>query len=570
MPKNVQLPDGRVVEFPDNMSDEQISAAIDVDQRSPVRRFVENAEDSILGTHTNEGVIKGFTEGIPQMLRHPINSAGLLGEAALKSHTDAADIALRQMHEPGVLPKAIGGVRYLVSGIPIIGPALVQAGEQMRNGDIAGGLGTTAGVGSMLLAPKAGEAAAKLTPVVGEKLKARAEVPYNKALQLKGREDAYSTPARGLAREGVVAAGRPALLDKTEKLIPMRSAQADEVLRLPQHRAIKVNLEQPVSEPFESAISSGTGDLGTASDATLNRLEQTRNELTQRRERVPGGGFRFVGPKLLDAMSPEDATSIKRNIYERTNYRSPEYDESVNNTLRKAGHNAKLAINEAVPEVAPFNERVSDLIGARNALQKRLLSRQVSPTSSGFNDIAPAVIGTAGGGPVAGAAAMVGKRALTSTLARTARGALMYKLGNFLSPEAELSVPRARQPMPTPVRGLLRAAPTQLSSSMEPIDASTSLLPPIDWTTRAVRTGRLLPERTSINLGSQKEPIEDVGPMSQHAASEEQINAGGPGPYRRTMFTTSPKSPRPIRLPESLYGFGPDDEESDIERARRR
>jgi hypothetical protein len=58
------------------------------------------------------------------------------------------------MKQPGWSNKIVGGLRYLESGIPLVGPALDAAGKKLQEGDIAGGLGATAGIGTGLLAPK--------------------------------------------------------------------------------------------------------------------------------------------------------------------------------------------------------------------------------------------------------------------------------------------------------------------------------------------------------------------------------------------------------------------------------
>lgn len=112
-------------------------------------RFMQGLLDNTVGTHTNEGVIEGFTKGLPFLAKHPIESAKLIGGAMLGGHQQAAGEAVNQMQQPGAANKVVGGVRYLQSGIPIVGPMLDQAGKKFQEGDIAGGLGSTAGIAAL-------------------------------------------------------------------------------------------------------------------------------------------------------------------------------------------------------------------------------------------------------------------------------------------------------------------------------------------------------------------------------------------------------------------------------------
>jgi hypothetical protein len=117
---------------------------------SSVNNTINNFSDAVIGTHTNEGIIKGFTEGIPYMVQHPIDSAGLIGSTMLHGHTDTANEAADQFQQPGVMNKIVGAGRYVQSGIPVAGPMLDKAGKQINGGDYSGALGTTGGVGAMV------------------------------------------------------------------------------------------------------------------------------------------------------------------------------------------------------------------------------------------------------------------------------------------------------------------------------------------------------------------------------------------------------------------------------------
>jgi hypothetical protein len=62
---------------------------------------------------------------------------------------------------------ALHGLGYTV---PLFGPPLARAGEQMREGDIAGGLGTTMGVAGQLFGPKAVSKGVRAVPSVARRI----------------------------------------------------------------------------------------------------------------------------------------------------------------------------------------------------------------------------------------------------------------------------------------------------------------------------------------------------------------------------------------------------------------
>ncbi|KKK56104.1 hypothetical protein LCGC14_3067870, partial [marine sediment metagenome] len=99
-----------------------------------------------------------FLEGAPYLLRHPLESAKLMGGAALEAHREAAGVGLKRMREPGLVSKGVGALQYAASGVPLLGPAMVLTGEEMARGDIslARGAGRTVGTLATLGAGRAG------------------------------------------------------------------------------------------------------------------------------------------------------------------------------------------------------------------------------------------------------------------------------------------------------------------------------------------------------------------------------------------------------------------------------
>jgi hypothetical protein len=103
-------------------------------------------------------------KGLYDAVRHPLATASNIYEASANQGRQAIDMA-RQ----GRYVEAAG---HAVGAVPLIGPAAAEAGQQIAEGDIAGGLGKTAG----LLTPMA----------IGPALKAaRAAIPARAATALE-------------------------------------------------------------------------------------------------------------------------------------------------------------------------------------------------------------------------------------------------------------------------------------------------------------------------------------------------------------------------------------------------
>lgn len=112
-------------------------------------RFTQSLLDNTVGTHTNEGVIEGFTKGIPHIAAHPLDSAGMIldSEAAARQHQ--LEEAAQHYQEPGIGNKVSGFAHHLYGSVPFLGPALGGAADQFEKGDIAGGLGSSVGIAAM-------------------------------------------------------------------------------------------------------------------------------------------------------------------------------------------------------------------------------------------------------------------------------------------------------------------------------------------------------------------------------------------------------------------------------------
>lgn len=145
MPKIVKGPDGKIHSFPDQATDQQISVALKAipeanaktmpgaptwAEHGPAYRFASN-----LGEMINP---VSMVTGAYNAVRHPQDTA----TAILQQSGQQWDKATQAGRE-GRYSEMIG---HGLGSIPVIGPIAAEAGEQIADGDIAGGLGKAAGL----------------------------------------------------------------------------------------------------------------------------------------------------------------------------------------------------------------------------------------------------------------------------------------------------------------------------------------------------------------------------------------------------------------------------------------
>jgi len=96
--------------------------------------------------------IGDYIDGPVYALKHPIDSAKLVLGAMGDAEQQTIDKAYLQQHSPGFLNKMGGVETGIYSQLPLVGPMLSHAADQIDSGDVAGGIGTTLGtVAPMIL-----------------------------------------------------------------------------------------------------------------------------------------------------------------------------------------------------------------------------------------------------------------------------------------------------------------------------------------------------------------------------------------------------------------------------------
>lgn len=128
----VKTPKG-TIRFPEGTSEADMNEAISQlmgPEGSAIGRFAESAWEQVNPV--------AAVQGLYQMARHPIDTAGMIASESASKGREAMTAA-----QAGEYGKAATAA---VGAIPLVGPAIEKGITQFESGDIAGGLGTAAGL----------------------------------------------------------------------------------------------------------------------------------------------------------------------------------------------------------------------------------------------------------------------------------------------------------------------------------------------------------------------------------------------------------------------------------------
>jgi len=135
---------------------------IDISQPSIAARFTGSAVESSSGLPADitkwpeaiQSIIKSMTNdpftgkpatgrGPGGILNVPANIVKNIGAGSAAASQKGID----QLKQPGIVNKVVGPLKYVIGGLPIVGPSIVRSMEEAENGNYAGMLGTLSGMG---------------------------------------------------------------------------------------------------------------------------------------------------------------------------------------------------------------------------------------------------------------------------------------------------------------------------------------------------------------------------------------------------------------------------------------
>lgn len=406
--------------------------------------------------------VSDYISGPKYAVKHPVDSAKLLGKSAIESQHAPADAAVSEWRA-GHIPAAIADAIY--SGIPLVGPLMSKAGHQLQEGDIAGGAGSMVGLAAPLVADKVPGAISEAMKTVPTGAVARANLAKNivSPMVYEGVGEAANDarfgvdPARGLANEGLVGskeslAGNVA--ERTPGKIDARLSElkssADNILKNHPNSRLHINAEPAIDSAIDAAVKSAK-DVG--SEGTVNRLESLRNALKTRYGKMQGTPYELNELK----------TRLQNAANELGGYKNAEpADASAANAAKSAAQNIRQMVDKAIPEAAELNSRMADLIDAKAGL-----ARKVNLAKG--EDIFGGRPGTHGGMVSRALQRTIGSAPVRTRIARA------LNAGNIKP------VPAPTAYVPPQIAGLLGPAPTELGSAMEPIGEASTPQPTLPY-----------------------------------------------------------------------------------------
>lgn len=388
MPKNVQLPDGSIVEFPDNMSDDAIGSAIKSNQPAAPSQhpYLDTAKDLAKGVgeglvNTISGADQFATKHLPTWMTTPI------GQAATPENSARATQYAKDLATPTNTSQKVGkGVEQaaeflaptgIEKGAASLGSAALGKGGAMvgkllgsgiHSGTVNAAQGGSFGGGAAMGAAGTG---------LGMGIKAIAPKIAESAIGIRKTDRAYK------AKDAI---GR-ALLDETKGYTP------DSVGESAQKALDKLNPE------LESAIASSPNTVSLAAPrkvvaeavdtATKRGARKSFDQLQPLAEHLDKNIFNVPIANDIPAI---DALHLNRGLADDfVGSWNPETLKNVSGTAANAYHELGEGIKSAVPESRPLYSRISNLIpvekrasgSALNATTtQKLVNKVAAPTGA--------------------------------------------------------------------------------------------------------------------------------------------------------------------------------------------
>lgn len=346
--------------------------ASSVPQGSALGRFAGNAAEMLNPLE----ILKGLFNTVA----HPIETAG----SVLSAQVDQGRKAIENARAGRYLEAQGHGLAAL---LPIVGPAAANAGEQIGSGDIAGGLGTAAGILAPMALPPVARAVKNTGAGAALEASANADVeaalnPTRHRTKVKTERIAPEVRARGITGD----------IEDVKALAKDQRAAVGEQLdtELLKHRDVPVVL-QPVREAL-ARESADTYNLVKDADGVAQKVVHDPRKAAQV-EKV-----REILDQYGDTMTTEQAVAVRRT-WDDIVAKAGGFDEKAGNQFGVSLDDASEAgvkrpivgalrkqLADANPSVAEINKEfkfwadlddVASATKSRRVGQKRNLTRQI-------------------------------------------------------------------------------------------------------------------------------------------------------------------------------------------------
>ncbi len=412
--------------------------------------------------------VSGFTRAVnpipgikaiatdPQGLKHGIETN--IFEPQADQFSKAADAIHGRGEFAGMSPigraSEVAG-HGLAGALPLVGPAAANAGDRIGNGDVAGGLGETAGlIAPMLTAPPLAKSA-------GKAFEASARPLVKSALRLPGRTEAYgATPATAVLEETPWNALKPETIAETaRRRVGTLNSEAEALARA--SRA-KPSLTPPRSVIKDSMAAAAAGN----SEASPHELAPMLKQLTEVRPgfagatKYPQGSatpisftqtynpqtYRPSGMQVVAGTSPDPVVSTKQTALPYLRMKRQFNKDFIGNwnpdlhsggalQIAKQAYGAMATeLHQKVPGLQVLDQRMQSLIPAAEwseraargpSLAETAINRTTRPTGGLF----PMIFGFHERGLPGAMTVMAGQEALGSPVLKMAAARALYGTG---------------------------------------------------------------------------------------------------------------------------------------------
>jgi hypothetical protein len=269
------------------------------------------------------------------------------------------------------LERGVGTVVHaLGTAVPLIGPAAAGiyegAREKYAAGDYAGAAGSYVGNVGAYLAPEG-------LGALGKSKFVSRTIPHSMVTKMIRPMQADlkfgKNPARAILDEGITGNTLEDIGNKVSDRLGKAGRELDrEAQKYPAKRVDVSGSLRPLDDAMVEAVKAGDRQLFAKLQAVRSELTQNWRPFRTARGRVV---MRPVGPRNLN-MSPFEAVTFKRQVGDRIAWSSDPFAGKINQALAGVYGEVKDATNNAVPGLKDLNTKYSDLVGAAQAIRRRL------------------------------------------------------------------------------------------------------------------------------------------------------------------------------------------------------
>lgn len=317
MPKNVQMPDGRVVEFPDSMSDAEVSNAI----RTSSRPQITQPKPTLNKVVSPSEIKEGFLHTIPNMIMHPLQTAESIGQPIV-----ASGMAPEGYPSVGPAPERMTRMNEAAQRTAQEGQRQSAEAVKENPGYALGGLGSQVALGAAL------HGIGKIASAIGEPIRAAA-IGDPDVAALRGLKVPAGSP-KSLRTISAVQGSRPFLTGAQS----LEDLQA----RIP---GAKNEIWGPYKETVDAI--SGKRVQGPSGPTTVGQLESDRVQLS-----ALNRALKQRNPEAIQLAQQKGLTQAQLLQQEKAT------QAALDPHLEEAGIKPQ-AIRQAFGQVAQIGERVS-------------------------------------------------------------------------------------------------------------------------------------------------------------------------------------------------------------------